>query len=101
MMRGGRAVVISPNVLLPPWLSGLKNWPWLKALKNSERNSSDLCSPMGVFLLSDKSKLLMPGPRSELRGNDPKVKIGTPAGLRLPSSLYGEVQLNELGLNQK
>ena len=46
-----------------PLLSTRKNWTWLKALKNSARNSSDVFSLRVVCLVRERSQLLIPGPR--------------------------------------
>src|SRR5450755_1225003 len=46
-------------------VAGIEKYGWLNRLKNSVRNSTPILSPMLVFLKMAKSKLSMPGPRSD------------------------------------
>src|SRR5258707_7230106 len=66
MMRGATLVQeICPNVDELRSTSGSQNCGWLKALKNSERNSRDEFSRgqrNGNLLVTDRSKLFCPGP---------------------------------------
>src|SRR6267378_5660386 len=66
MMRGATLVQeICPNVGELKSTSGSQNCGWLKALKNSERNSRDESSRgqrNGKLLVRDRSKLFCPGP---------------------------------------
>src|SRR5208337_3473863 len=66
-MRGSFAPVTLPNVAEPKVPVGSPNWAWLKRLKNSARNWSDILSVSFVSLSSPKSQLFKPGPWKKRR----------------------------------
>ena len=61
-MRGSRALVTTPKLLLKKFPFGLPNCVWLKMLKNSARNSTAVDSVTAVDFISAKSVLKIPGP---------------------------------------
>src|SRR5215469_17942759 len=72
-MRGGLAVVTSPNELLLTFPSGSPNCAWLNALKSSTRNSAFILSVTAVSLSSAMSQLLRPGPEKKRRRDVPSL----------------------------
>ena len=63
MSRGSRAVPeIRANCGVPMADPGVPNSVRLNKLNDSMRNCSLRFSPIGMFLKSEKSQLLMPGP---------------------------------------
>src|SRR5438309_9659657 len=79
-MKRGRLTVLvtTPKFPLPNVPFGGPNWGWLKRLKNSDRNSIFILSPIEVFLNTAKSKLTTPCCRSvgSTRGSSPKPYAG-------------------------
>src|SRR5580698_3183244 len=72
-MRGSRALVTLPKVLLLMSPAGLLNCAWLKILKNSPRISKCIASLSGIIFDMPKSVLLNPGPWKNRRFAVPKV----------------------------
>jgi hypothetical protein len=58
---------------LPSTEDAPSNWAWLKVLKVSKRNSSDVDSVIWVALCRAKSELLIPGPYKIRREELPNV----------------------------
>src|SRR5579885_3034134 len=81
-MRGSRALVTRPKLLLLMSPVGLLNCAWLKMLKNSPRISKCIDSLRGISLVIPRSVLLIPGPWKKRRLAVPKdpqsVPIKTP-----------------------
>src|SRR3982074_2254190 len=67
-----------PNAPLPRWPLGLLNCTHLNRLTPSSRNS-ELTPPNFVFLMTDRSMFLRPGPRTLFRAVLPKVPVVSPA----------------------
>src|SRR5580704_11545953 len=78
-MRGSRALVTLPKVLLLMSPLGLLNCAWLKMLKNSPRISKCIASVMGIIFDIPKSVLLKPGPWKNRRFADPKDPQSVPS----------------------
>src|SRR5580658_9297854 len=72
-MRGARALVTTPKLLLAKFPDGLLNCAWLKILKNSVRNSSEVRSVIAVVFSNAKSVLRIPGPWKNRRFALPNV----------------------------
>src|SRR5215218_7494529 len=72
-----------PKFTLPIFPFGLPKFAWLKILKNSDRNSMTLFSPILVRFIIVKSKMMSPGPWKTLRPREPNrpgVVLTKPAG---------------------
>src|SRR5437867_21138 len=63
-----------PNAELPNVAFGFANCGWFRTLNASSRTSLFTCA-IRVFLISEKSTLKSPGPRTELRPVLPKVPV--------------------------
>ena len=60
-------MVIRPKLVEPILPFGLPKFAWLKTLKNSDRNSMILFSPIFVRFIRVTSKLISPGPWNTFR----------------------------------
>src|SRR5215510_6278746 len=64
---GKRVLVIRPKDGVPTTFPGWPKFAWLKRSKNSARNCTRILSPSAVFLITEKSVFLKPGPMITLR----------------------------------
>ena len=84
-IRGGRAFVTFPKLLLLMSPLGFVNCVWLKMLKNSARISKFIASFTGMILVIPKSVLLKPGPWKNRRLAVPKSPQSAP--VKTPATL--------------
>ena len=77
-MRGSRAFVTFPKLLLLMSPLGFVNCVWLKMLKNSPRISKDIASLTGMTFDIPKLVLLKPGPWKNRRFAVPKLPQSGP-----------------------
>src|SRR5215472_5908246 len=99
-MRGGLAVVTSPNELLLTFPSGSPNCAWLNALNSSTRNSAFILSVTAVSLSSAMSQLLRPGPEKNRRravSGVPRASGENRDALKYAGAEGGSVMLSEPG----
>src|SRR5687768_9877904 len=75
MRRIWLAEVTVPNAALPTCVFGLPQFTTLKRLKISARSCRRDRPAIATFFINDRLVTFDPGPRSELRGALPKVKL--------------------------
>src|SRR5260370_11357738 len=99
--RPEAALVIRPKLLELLRATGCPNWVWLKRLKASIPIWKDVRSVILVSFCSEKSKLLIPGPCSELRRVFPYWPQTAALVGRPPENVQLGTRLKLLGSNQK